>query len=89
MIRARMWYEAREADGAEEGLREKPEGRSPLARPRYRRGMILKWAQQNRMGVKMGVNWINAHEVPVFSGRVLLRRKPENGYWEFQEEALC
>jgi len=85
VIRARIWYEACDADGAEEGLREKPEGRSPLARPRHRWGMILKWALRNIMGV----NWINAHEVPVFAGSVVLCRKSENGYWEFQGEALC
>ena len=48
-------------------------------------GMILKWALRNIMGV----NWINAHEVPVFAGSVVLCRKSENGYWEFQGEALC
>jgi hypothetical protein len=30
VIRARMWYEACDTNDAEEGLREKPEGRSPL-----------------------------------------------------------
>ena len=80
-----MWYEACDIDGEEEGLREKPEGRSPLARPRHRWGMILKWAQQNTMGV----NWINAHAAPMFTGSVSLCRKPENGYWELHEEAFC
>ena len=85
VIRAGMWYEACDTDGVEEGLSEKPEGRSPLARPRQRWGIILKLALQNRVKV----NWINAHAAPVFAGSVLLCRKPEDGYWESHGEALC